>query len=51
MQGEGFSAVCPAVADQSNMGAEGSTAFRVLVNFLGSYGKDIILALSSSRFF
>ena len=45
MQGEGCSAVCPAVADQSNMGAEGSIAFRALVSFLGSHGKDITSAL------
>ena len=48
---KGFSAVCPAVADQSNTGAEGSTAFRALVNFLGSHGKDITLALKQLAFF
>ena len=45
MQGEGFCAVCPAVADQSNVGAEGSTRFRALVNFMGSHVNDITLAL------
>ena len=45
MQGEGFCAVCPDVADQSNMGAEVSTAFRALENFLGSHGNNITLAL------
>ena len=49
MQGEGFSAV--AVADQSNMGAEGSIAFLALVNFSGSHGKDITLALKQLAFF
>ena len=32
--GEGLGAVFPAVADQSNMGTEGSAAFRTLVSFL-----------------
>ena len=32
--GEGLGAVFPAVADQSNMGEEGSAAFRTLVSFL-----------------
>ena len=32
--GEGLGGVFPAVADQSNTGAEGSVAFRTLVRFL-----------------
>ena len=32
--GEGLGAVFPAVADQSNMGVEGSAAFWTLVRFL-----------------
>ena len=38
--GEGLSAVFPAVADQSNMGVEGSATFWTLVSFLSSCQGD-----------
>ena len=39
---KGFSAVWPAVADQSNTHAEGAAAFRTLVNFLGRRQEDFL---------
>lgn len=39
---EGFSAVSPAVADQSNTDAEGTAAFRTLVNFLVRWQEDYL---------